>query len=87
MAERAVERFITCPLEDNPFSALVSFAFNMGAGALQRSTLRQKINRGEHEAVPKELRRWVWAGGRRYAGLMKRREAEIILYHKENSFL
>lgn len=84
IAERAMERFIICPLEDNPFSALVSFTFNMGVGALQRSTLRQKINRGEHEEVPKELRRWVWAGGRRYVGLLRRREAEIILYQKEN---
>lgn len=87
MAERAVERFITCPLGDDPFAALVSFTFNMGVGALQRSTLRQKINRGEHEDVPQELRRWVWAGGKRWSGLLRRREAEIALYQKGNSSL
>ena len=45
------------------FDALGSFAFNLGAGALQRSTLRRKVNRAEHDAVPGEFRRWVWAGG------------------------
>ena len=45
--------------------ALRSFTFNLSASALQRSTLRRKVNRGEHDAVPAELRRWVWAGGRK----------------------
>ena len=63
-----------------PFDALVSFAFNLGAGALQRSTLRRKVNREEHAAVPAEFRRWIWAGGRRLNGLVWRREAEAVLY-------
>lgn len=53
---------------------------NLGAGALQRSTLRRKVNRGEHSLVPREFRRWVWAGGRRLRGLIRRREAEVGLY-------
>ena len=44
-AECAVIRLIVVPLTDNQFSALVSFTFNLGGGALQRSTLRMKINR------------------------------------------
>ena len=60
--------------------ALCSFAFNLGAGALQRSTLRRKVNREEHAAVPHEFRRWVWAGGRKLKGLIRRREAEAVLY-------
>lgn len=83
VAQRAVCRFIRVPLHDNQFAALVSFTFNLGAGALQRSTLRQKINRGEHVAVPEELRRWVWAGGKRQRGLQCRREAEIALYNRD----
>lgn len=79
-AQRAVGRLISAPLSDNAFSALVSFAFNLGGGALQRSTLRQKINRGEVEDVAREWRRWVWAGGRRWPGLLRRRDAEIMLY-------
>ena len=79
-AVRAVLRFIRVPLEDGRFDALCSFAFNLGAGALQRSTLRRKVNREEHDAVPAEFRRWVWAGGRRLAGLVRRREAEVGIY-------
>ena len=79
-AERAVLRFIRVPLADGRFDALTSFTFNLGAGALQRSTLRRKVNRQEHGAVPAELRRWVWAGGRKLKGLIRRREAEAGLY-------
>lgn len=80
-AECAVERLIRVNLHDNQFAALVSFCFNLGAGALQRSALRQKINREEHESVPQEMRRWVFAGGKRWPGLLRRREAEIRLYY------
>ena len=79
-AERAVLRLITVPLTDGQFDALVSFTFNLGAGALQRSTLRRKVNRGDHAAVPAEFRKWVWAGGRKLEGLVRRREAEAALY-------
>ncbi len=54
--------------------------FNLGAGALQRSTLRRTVNREEHDAVPAEFGRWVWAGGRKLKGLIRRREAEAVLY-------
>jgi len=80
-AEKAVLRLINAPLSDGQFAALVSFVFNLGAGSLQRSTLRRKINRGEHESVPAEFRRWVWAGGRKLKGLMRRRAAEAALFN------
>jgi lysozyme len=79
-AERAVLRYIKVPLTDGQFDALVSFTYNLGAGALQRSTLRRKVNYEEHCAVPAEFMRWVWAGGRKLAGLVRRREAEAVLY-------
>ena len=79
-AERAVLRLIAVPLTQGQFDALVSFTFNLGSGALQRSTLRRKVNREEHDAVPAELMKWVWAGGRKLKGLMKRRKAESIIY-------
>lgn len=79
-AEQAVLRLITVPLKHGQFAALVSFTFNLGAGALQRSTLRRKVNRGNDEAVPAEFRKWVWAGGRKLEGLVRRREAEVHLY-------
>jgi lysozyme len=80
IAERAVLRLITVPLTDGQFDALVSFTFNLGAGALQRSTLRRKVNREEHDDVPAELMKWVWAGGKKLRGLIRRRKAEGILY-------
>jgi lysozyme len=76
-AERSVLRLITVPLTDGQFDALVSFTFNLGAGALQRSTLRRRVNRGDHAGVPPEFRKWVWAGGRKLEGLVRRRDAEM----------
>lgn len=79
-AERAVSRLITAPLTNNQFDALVSFTFNLGAAALQRSTLRRKINRGDEEGIPAEFSKWVWANGRKLTGLIKRRAAEASLF-------
>jgi GH24 family phage-related lysozyme (muramidase) len=80
IAERAVPRLITVPLTDGQFDALVSFVFNVGAGGLQRSTLRRKVNREEHALVPAEFMKWIWAGGRKLQGLVRRREAEARCY-------
>lgn len=80
IAELAVLRLISVPLTDGQFDALVSFTFNLGAGALQRSTLRRKANRGEHDSVPAELMKWVWAAGKRLPGLVRRRKAEALAY-------
>lgn len=79
-AEQAVLRLIHVPLRDGQFDALVSFTFNLGSGALQRSTLRRKVNREEHHEVPEQFIRWVWAGGRRLRGLVKRRKEEVLHY-------
>jgi len=78
--ERAVLRLIDVPLTDGQFDALVSFTYNLGPAALQRSTLRRKVNREEHDEVPAEFRKWVWAGGRRLKGLIKRRNIEAEIY-------
>lgn len=80
VAARAIRRLIAVPLTQGQFDALVSFTFNLGAGALERSTLRQVINRGEHEEAPRQLLRWVYAGGRVLRGLVLRRQAEALLY-------
>lgn len=80
VAERAVLRLIKVPLTDRQFDALVSFTFNLGGGALQRSTLRKKVNREEHEDVPAEFLKWCRAGGKISRGLLRRRKAEAALY-------
>lgn len=70
-----------CPrVNQHQFDALVSFAFNLGLGALQRSSLRMKVNRGEFDTVPAEFMKWVRGGGRILPGLVKRREEEANLF-------
>lgn len=80
VAENTVTRLISVPLTDSQFNALVSFTFNLGAGTLQRSTLRAKLNREEYWSVPQEMMRWIYADGRKIQGLILRRMAEVELY-------
>lgn len=80
IAEQAVQRLIDVPLIDGQFDALVSFTFNLGAGALAESTLRRKLNNGSYDEVPEQLMRWVYAGGKKLKGLIRRREAEVGLF-------
>jgi len=85
----AVEKAIEVELNDNQFAALVSFAFNCGAGNLRASTLCRKLNAGDYDCVPSELGRWVKASDpktgkkRSLAGLVKRRAAEGTLFLKQ----
>ncbi len=79
-AENAVNRLVKVRLTQNQFDALVDFVYNLGAGAFQRSTLRQVVNREEHEDVPEQLVKWCYAGGRRLQGLLHRRQLEATLY-------
>lgn len=63
-------------------AAIADFTFNLGAGQLRASTLRKRINAGEWDEVPYELRRWVYGGGRKLPGLIARREAEVTLIER-----
>lgn len=81
--ERSVSRLCPVPLTQGQFDALVSFSYNLGSGALQSSTLRRRLLRGDYEGAADELLRWVWAGGRRLAGLVRRRAAERVLFIRE----
>ncbi|WKB50845.1 lysozyme [Eleftheria terrae] len=60
-------------------AAIVDFTFNLGAGRLQTSTLRRRLNQGNWLAAAGELRRWVYGGGRVLPGLVARRAAEARL--------
>jgi len=87
-AEEAVSRMVKVPLTDNQFSALVSFAYNVGIDddsdaipeGLGDSSLLKKLNRGDYGSVPASLRRWNKAGGRVLLGLVRRRAAEAALW-------
>lgn len=62
------------------FDAIVSFAFNLGLGNLQSSTLRMKYNRGDYEGAADEFLKWNKCGGKALAGLTRRRSAERALF-------
>ena len=77
--EQGVLRYCPVYLTQFEFDSLVSFSFNLGLGVLQRSTLRQKINRGDADAA-KVILKYNMAGGRILKGLTRRRQAEYALF-------
>ena len=78
--ERGVERYCPVPLSQGQFDALVSFSFNVGLGTLQRSTLRQKVGRGDSEGAAEEFLKYCMAGGKILKGLQNRRRDERALF-------
>ncbi|XRD77515.1 lysozyme [Dyella marensis] len=79
-AEEAVRAWVTQPLAQPSFDALVSFVFNVGATAFAGSTLLRKLNEGDMEGAAAEFERWRYAGGRVLPGLLRRRIAERTLF-------
>lgn len=75
-----VSRYCPSGLNQGRLDALVSFAFNVGLGTLQRSTLRQKHNRGDYEGAAEEFLKFTKAGGKVLKGLVNRRNDERALY-------
>lgn len=78
--EERVNRLVKVSLTDNQYAVLVSFDFN--TGKLHSSTLLKKLNKGDYDAVPGELMKWVNSGGKKVKGLVNRRAAEAGLWAK-----
>lgn len=78
--EKAVNDRVKVELAQHQFDALVSFTFNVGAGNLANSDLLAKLNRGDYASVPDELNRWVYGGGRKLPGLVRRRRDEGTMF-------
>ena len=72
-----------CPVlatePEERLAAIVDFTFNLGAGRLQTSTLRRRLNQRAWDEAASELRRWVCGGGRVLPGLVARRDANALL--------
>jgi lysozyme len=71
-----------CPVlltDEKKCNAIVDFAYNLGTGRLQTSTLKRKINSGSWEEAKEQLLLWTKGGGRVLPGLVKRRTAECRL--------
>lgn len=81
--EDGVAALVTVDLNENQFSALVSFAFNVGLDALRKSSLLRLLNAGEYKAAANQFDKWVNGGGRRLPGLVKRRAQEKALFLKD----
>ena len=78
--ERGVHSFCPVPLTQGMYDSLVSFSFNVGLGTLQRSTLRQKLLRGDKEGAAEELLKYCTAGGKILKGLQTRRIDERAVF-------
>ena len=81
--EQYVEDNVMVELDQGQFDALVAWTFNLGPGNLRESTMLKKLNNGDYESVPFEMRRWNKAGGKTLDGLIRRREAESLLFESK----
>jgi len=77
--EKQVEHYVTKPLNQAQFDALVSFTFNLGQGNLASSSLCRRINAGDYD-VSNEFLKWNRAGGQVLTGLTRRRRAEAAMW-------
>ena len=87
---KGIAKLIVTPLTLGQHAALLSFTFNVGVAALERATLRHKINHDETLAAADEFPKWCWSRGHKLPGLLKRRyvEQDLFLSHLpvENDF-
>ena len=81
--EKAVNEKVKVPLNQNQFDALVSFTYNCGAGALQRSDLLKLLNQGKYKEAADQFDLWNKSSGKVLAGLVKRRAKEKELFLKD----
>jgi lysozyme len=77
---KAIAALISVPLTINQIASLISFTFNLGCGALERSTLRQKLNRNEYLEAADEFTKWVYIGSTKIQGLVNRRSEERRIF-------
>ena len=82
--EGYVNKLVTVDLSQNQFDSIVAFTYNLGPTNLSQSTLLKEINSNNFFSVPNEIRRWNKAGGRVLDGLIRRREAEALLFLGED---
>lgn len=85
IAEKYVQKFVTVPLTQNQFDALVSFCYNVGSYAFRTSTLVAMLNANKYIEASEQFGRWVKGdNGQILAGLVKRRNIEKALFLKDS---
>lgn len=82
-----VDRYIKVPTTETQRAAIYSFAYNVGATATINSTLLKKLNAKDYAGACSELKRWIYAGGEKWKGLMNRRdvEYEVCTWSQKNA--
>jgi len=78
--EGYISSLVNVPLEQCQFDSLVAWCYNLGPTNLRESTLLKLLNAGDYHSVPNQIRRWNKAGGQVLNGLVRRREAEAIMF-------
>jgi lysozyme len=78
-----VDMYVQVPLEQNQFDALVSWTYNLGPTNLKSSTMLKVLNTGKYEDVPEQIKRWNKANGKMLDGLIRRREAESLMFQNK----
>ncbi len=78
--ENYVKEAVKYQLDQCMFDALVSWTYNLGPSNLNSSTLLKVLNAGDYDGVPEQIKRWNKAGGKVLQGLVRRREAEALLF-------
>ena len=81
--EEYVEDNVMVELDQGQFDALVAWTFNLGPGNLRESTMLKKLNEADYASVPSEMKRWNKAGGKTLDGLIRRRNAEALLFQSK----
>ena len=82
--EGYIKELIKVPLKQNQFDALVSWVFNLGPANLKASTMLKFLNAGDFHLIPSQIKRWNKAGGKVLEGLIRRREAEALMFEDKD---
>ena len=82
--EEEVNKAVTVDIDQCMFDALVSWTFNLGGANLNASTMLKVLNAKDFENVPEQIKRWNKAGGKVNEGLIRRREAEALLFQGQD---
>ena len=78
--ENYVLEAVNHQLDQCMFDALISWTYNLGPSNLNASTMLKVLNAGDYDGVPEQIKRWNKAGGKVLQGLVRRREAEALLF-------
>ena len=82
--EGYINDMVECDLEQHQFDALVAWVYNLGPTNLRSSTMLKRLNANDLDDVPNQIKRWDKAGGKVLQGLVRRREAEALMFQNKD---